>query len=63
VFVTTFAPTTFPYLLNIAFKSVARVSEDNPETHKLRFNEADDEVSVVFGGEGAVIFVLVVLDD
>jgi hypothetical protein len=58
VFVTTLAPMTFPYLLKISFKSVARVRDDKPETHKLRLNAA---LLVPFVGDGAVIFVLTVV--
>uniref|UniRef100_A0A182SCX4 Uncharacterized protein n=1 Tax=Anopheles maculatus TaxID=74869 RepID=A0A182SCX4_9DIPT len=34
--VTTFAPITLPYLEKICFRSVARVSEDSRDTHRLR---------------------------
>lgn len=48
VLVTTFAPTTLPYLEKTCLRSVARVCCDKPETHKLRpcdedLDEADDD--------------------
>lgn len=36
MFVTTLAPTTFPYLLNSCFNAVALVVEDRPDTHRFR---------------------------
>lgn len=50
---TILAPMTFPYLLKIAFKSVALVSVESPETHKLRLKVDASVVSDV----GAVILV------
>lgn len=41
MFVTTFAPTTFPNLVNNCLRSVALVCCDKPETHRLR--PCDDE--------------------
>lgn len=59
MFVTTFAPTTFPYLLKLIFKSVARVRDDRPETHKLRLNVV--VALPLLTGDGAVIFVFTVV--
>ena len=60
VLVTTFAPMTLPYLLKMSFKSVARVRDDKPETHKLRLNALVPPVPLLVG-DGAVIFVLTVV--
>lgn len=49
---------TFPYLLKIDFKSVARVSVESPETQRLRLN---DDASVE-SDAGAVIFVLALVE-
>lgn len=38
--VTTLAPITLPYLEKICFRSVARVSEDSRDTHRLRLTFA-----------------------
>lgn len=43
VFVTTLAPITLPYLEKIIFRSVARVNDDKPDTHKLRLAVDDDD--------------------
>jgi hypothetical protein len=65
VFVTIFAPTTLPYFENICFKSVARVSVERPETHRLRLwllavalvaAVVVVDVAADGPGEGAVIF-------
>lgn len=55
---TIFAPITFPYLLKIDFKSVARVSVDRPDTQRLRLS---DDASVE-SDAGAVIFCFDVLE-
>lgn len=55
---TTFAPMTFPYLLNSCFKSVARDSDDKPDTQRLRLKALLTAGVVV--GDGAVIFVFTV---
>lgn len=58
MFVTTLAPITLPYLEKMIFRSVARVSDDNPETHKFLLAgaefafvlEADDKLFEAFEG-------------
>lgn len=52
VFVTTLAPITLPYFEKMIFKSVARVNDDRPDTHRLRLDDdadldADDELVAV----------------
>lgn len=50
--VTTLAPTTLPCLEKMIFRSVARVSEDSPDTQRLRLandvvdEDDDDEVAL-----------------
>lgn len=45
----------------MSFKSVARVRDDNPETHKLRLSELMLVLVPLLVGEGAVIFVFTVV--
>lgn len=52
VFVTTLAPITRPYFEKMIFKSVARVNDDSPDTHRLRLDDdadldADDDDELV----------------
>lgn len=49
---TTFAPITFPYLEKTIFKSVARVNDDSPDTHRFRL--ADDDVLPDFVADDAL---------
>lgn len=55
MFVTTLAPITLPYFEKIIFKSVARVSDDSPDTQRLRLDvdvdfadDDDDELLAAF---------------
>jgi len=53
---------TFPYLLKICLRSVARVSDDKPDTHKLRLKLPLPLPLEPLGvGDGAVILVLTVV--
>lgn len=55
--VTTLAPMTFPYFEKISFKSVARVRDERPDTHKFRLKALLLVFEELFVGDGAVIFV------